>query len=332
MVHLLDAAQVLRKGRTGAQRRAAAHALVATLAEHRIALVQTVLPVAGYALDRRDESHRILDRATTVFITLDETTVTPDPGRTTVIPHVHYRDRFLGFPVTTQVPGRLLCLSRTGLSRAAAGPLKVFSVMDTPGVSLRVVGDADPDLDELIPRAVRRNPDSVSAAVEHLSDAELVRELSAAELVMLPGINTFADLTALFMALSLDRPVVVPRSTTASLLADQVGPGWVTCLPGPVTAELLDATIRTVREQVRTPRPDLDGRDPETVAEQYATVFHRAAERVRTDGQAVLAGEDTLPDTLLGHLLGHQETPSRHPGSLPSGAWTFLSSDRDSSA
>lgn len=297
VVHLVNPAQVLGgmgtmpRHKSCGRRRSQALELVRTLDEHRIALVQTVFPAASGTWDTstRDEGLEILNEWTAAFIALDELTATPDPARATVIPYAHYRDRFRGFPLAEQVPGRLLCVSRVGLARAAAGPLKVFSLIDTPGMSLRVVGDVDPGLGDLVPRAIRRSPDTVSALVEHISDAELVSEMSAAEVVILPSIDSLGDLTTLFMALSLDRPVVVPQSPTTSMIANDVGPGWVHCLPGAMTAERLDDTIRAVRTTPHAPRPNLDGRDADAVAAQYAAVFHSAAELVRFAGASVLA-------------------------------------------
>ncbi|SDT47372.1 hypothetical protein SAMN04489812_6081 [Microlunatus soli] len=292
VVQLVDPIRALGPRKTAEQRRAQALQLVQTLAEHRIALVQTVLP--GTADESvhggpSDDSRMIIDRATDAFIALDDVTATPDPARTTVIPHRHYRDRFVGYPRDAQVPGRLLSVSRAGLARAAQGPLKVFSLTHTPGLSLRVVGDGDFGLDELAARAIARTPETVSARLEHVSDAQLVNQISAAEMVFLPDPASLDDLSTLLLTLSLDRPVVLPSSPTARRLAEQVGTGWVHCLPSPLTAELLDNTITAVRTTPRAPRPDLRGRDADAVAARYAALYRAVAERVRLAAPRVLA-------------------------------------------
>lgn len=272
VVHLVDPIKALGPRKNADQRLAQAEELTRSLRQHGITLVQTIFPGRSSAAEGWQQ---VLDEATCTFITPDDVTVTPDRIRTTVIPHSHYRGRFLGYPRAEQLAGRLLSVSRTGLRGAAQGPLKVFSITDTPDISLRIVGDPDPLLRDLLTRASRRNPDTVSAKTGYVSDAELVHELSAAELVFLPDPESLDELSLIFMALSLDRPIVVPQSPTTDRIAEQVGPGWVHLLTEPMTAERLDDTITFVRNTPRSPRPDLDGRDPEAIALRYQDVFGR---------------------------------------------------------
>ena len=119
---------------------------------------------------------------------------------------------------------------------------------------------------------------------------ELVTEITAAELVLLPTPVSLDDFTTLFLTLSLDRPVVVPATPTTRQLAERLGPGWVHCLAGPLTAERVDDAIAAVRGTHRDPHPDLDGRDPATVAARYEEVFRSAAERVRPRAPRAVAG------------------------------------------
>ncbi|WP_310537066.1 hypothetical protein [Nesterenkonia flava] len=275
VVHVHDLDALLGEGKDP-DRVAAAEEFIAALTSRSIALVQTLLP-----RDPRDTpAHQVLDRATNAFIILDEDTATPDPEITTLIPHAHFRDRFLGYPRGERIQGRVLCVSRTDTARSAEAPLKVFSVVDTADLTLRVVGEEDPDLEPLIGRAVRRTNGAVSARLETLSEAEIVREIDGAEVVLLPETESLEDLTVLFLVLSLDRPVILPRSSTATALASEVGPGWIQTYEGPLTAEVLDEAVEAVRTAERGERPHLDGRDLETTAREYAEVFRRAARSV----------------------------------------------------
>lgn len=276
VVHILDLNALLGESTKDSARVAEAKSFVETLQEQRTALVQTILD----STPADDAAQQILDEATETFIVLDNHTPTPDASRTVVVPHAHFRSRFFGYPRAHEVAGRLLCVARSELSRSAEGPLKVFSVTDTPGLSLRVVGDEDPALEQLIPRAVRRAGGSVSARTELLSDAELVREIDAAEYVILPQVTSLEDMTLLYLALSLDRPVMLPESELARELGAEVGPGWINCFDGPVTAEGIDQLVAQARALPRSVRPDLDARDPEVIARRYAEVYRAAAKSV----------------------------------------------------
>lgn len=282
VVHVHDLDGLLGgPGATGTQRLENARAVAKHLRRHRISLVRTVTGDAEQAGDGWADrmATRILDRATTAFVVFDEATRTPDPARTTVIPFAHPGERFLGFPRTEQVPGRLLCISPTFLEPRAAGALKVFSVTDTPGLSLRIVGEVSSEFETLIPRVAARRPDDISTRIERISDGAMVMEISAAELVILPRIETLDDLTVLFTALSLDRPVLVPETGPLRRQADEVGPGWVHLHAGPLTAQLVDETIARLRDADRVGPVDLERRHPDAVAAKYAALYGDAAHR-----------------------------------------------------
>lgn len=274
VVHIPDFDSLTGADEPVATRLATANNLVHALEKRGIPLVQTVLP--GHITD--DPARRILHRATAAYIVLDEVTSTPDPGKTTLIPHSHYRSRFLGYPRGDhQREGRLLCISRSQFDRSGESPLKVFSVTNTPEISLRIVGDSNPLIEPLVIRALRRSPDTVSARLELLSDAEIIREIDAAELVILPGAESLEDLTMLFLVLSLDRPVIIPESDSASRLAAEVGPGWIIRHTGALTAERLDELVAEVRGASRSARPNLDARDPEIISRKYVEVYRSVA-------------------------------------------------------
>ena len=89
---------------------------------------------------------------------------------------------------------------------------------------------------------------------EYVTDDVLVREVTASELVVLP----FANMTnsgSLLLALSLDRPVLVPSQPMTEQLAAEVGPGWVLTYAGPLEpAVLLDALAAARRSPPATAR------------------------------------------------------------------------------
>ena len=275
ILHVLDA-EILLSGSTPEERVDTATTLIEQLREQGSVLVQTVI---GSPTDEQsaDPARNLLNDATAAFIVLDESVETPAPERTTLIPHGHFREKFLGYPRGEEVPGRLLCISRSQLSRAAEGPLKALTVTDTPGLTLRVVGNVSPRLQTVVERSQTWNPTTVSVRDETLSDAEIIREIDSAELVVLPEIETLTDAAMLFMTLSLDRPALVRDSESARLLAESVGDGWVLRYDGPLTAEILDQKVEELRSAQRAVSPNLKGRDIETTMAKYAEVYNAAA-------------------------------------------------------
>ncbi len=255
----------------------AARSVAERVARDGVALVQTL---HGPHQGAGSEWRRLLDDATTSFIVLNESTFTPDPERTTLIPHSHYRDRFVGYPLSESVEGRVLCLSPARLVKVAAGPLKVFPLADTPGLSLRVIGGAHPSLTPLIDRVRANHPQTVSTMIGLVSDATMVSEITAAEVVILPDNVTLGDESVLLLALSLDRPVLVPESDATRRLSEEVGDGWIHHHPGALTAERLDEVMHELRTSPRGERPDLRNRNPADTLQHYVDAFSTAVDRV----------------------------------------------------
>jgi beta-1,4-mannosyltransferase len=222
-------------------------------------------------------ANRVLDRATTTFVVLDDSSASPDAARTTVIPHPHYRDRYVGYPRAAMVRGRVLCVSAGELPSQAADLLAIPRVTDTAGVTIRLAGIAAGALQEFARSAVAQHSATVSTRFERLSDGAQVQEIDAAEIVVLPKVESLTDLQLVFLVLSLDRPVLVPRTAATSRLAEQMGPGWVHVTDGPITAEVVDEVFAAIRGSNRAERPALDGRDLAATHAAYESVFRSAA-------------------------------------------------------
>lgn len=255
--------------------------LVRNLRTHDIALVRTLSGVPAPPARQRSArwAQSLLDRATDTFIVFDESTPTPDAGRTTLIPHAHYRDRFIGYPRATAVRDRVLCIAPTRLSPQTLGLLAIPRVAATANITLRVAGNAPPSLVRAIESAAARHPRQLSAHLEALSDGAQLQEIDAAELVIVPQTETIEQQQVLFLALSADRPVLTPRTPAMERLARHVGPGWLHLSDGPVTADALDIALAGVRRNARTARPRLEGRALEATQNAYGLVFEAAARR-----------------------------------------------------
>ncbi|MFT4214402.1 MAG: hypothetical protein QM622_06455 [Microbacterium sp.] len=254
-------------------RRRRAAALVKSLKRDRIALVRTVF---GGTVST-SPAHAIVDGATTSFVVLSPTTRTPDARRTHLVPHSHLRDRFLGYPRSTTVPGRIVFASPRTLDRAYEGPLKVFAQAGLPGYTLRIVGSVPAPLTMSFQRTIGRYPDKISLQDGPNSDALRVQEISRAELVVVGAPDSYDALSTVMLALSLDRPVLIEDTAGTRSLADEVGHEWVHLHPGRLTADSLAAATAHLRHMPPTGRPNLDARAPNRIADQYASVFREAA-------------------------------------------------------
>jgi beta-1,4-mannosyltransferase len=240
-------------------------------------LVRTLHNVApheppGWLLGRVLE---LTDRWTTLWIVLSSDARTPTDAPTALIPHGHYRDWFEGMGRPEVEPGLIM---HFGLIRPYKGVeelVSVFSSMPAPELRLRIVGEAiDPDLARSL-RVSADADDRVTIVDRHVSDAELAREVSASELVVLPFVKTTTS-GSMLLALSLDRPVLVPRTPYFEQIATEVGNGWVATYEGPLTKDALSIAMETVRSNPPLDRPDLSARDWDRIGSLHAEAFERA--------------------------------------------------------
>jgi len=286
VVHVADAnlELLLGTGRASTyQQLLATLVLIRNLRRHGIALVRTLPPNARRSADRLQRlASWMLDRATTTFVAFDNSVATPDRTRTVIIPHAHYRERFVGFPRGAMVPGRILCLSATALPTDSRGLLALPRIMDTEGVTLRLAGKVtSPLLKESIRSALAQHRATVSVRNEQLSDGAQVHEISSAELVVLPHVETLSDLQLIFVALSLNRPILVPRTPATVRLALSVGPAWVHLSDGPITAQVVDVAFASIRNIARSEQPNLEGRDLTSIHAAYEATFRAAVAMAR---------------------------------------------------
>jgi beta-1,4-mannosyltransferase len=223
------------------------------------------------------------------WIRLNPCTVTPDLARTSTILHGHYRDWFAPAAVPA-VRGRLLCF---GLLRPYKGVeclLNAFAQLHDPSVGLHVVGSpTTSELREAVLAAASVDA-RVTARLEYVHDDALRAEIATAELVVLPY-RELHNSGAALLALSLDRPVLLPASEVASALAEEVGPGWVHLYQGDLTAAALATALARSREVVRGERPDLSRRQWPEAGEAHRAVYLAALDdrarrrrRVRNTG------------------------------------------------
>lgn len=267
-------------------RRGALLALLPVLRLRRVAVVRTLHNTRPHEPSAALDAALLgrLDARTSQWIRLNAFTPTAHPDRTWTIPHGHYRSWFAGRPRPEVVPGRLLHFGLVRPYKGVEDLLAAFAALPDPRASLRIVGAASSaGLARAVTAATHADA-RVGARLEYVDDDALGAEVSAAELVVLPYRDMHNSGAAL-LALSLDRPVLVPASDVTAALAAEVGAGWVLLFEGPITAGALATALASVREGARSSSPDLSGREWPEAGEEHMRVYRAARRAARAGGR-----------------------------------------------
>lgn len=257
--------------------------LLARLATTRTPVVRTLHNVGAH--ERGDGVERLLlaglDRLTTHWVRLTPLTPVPRgaaPERAVVVPHGHYRDWYAGHDVPPAEPGRVLHFGILRPYKGVEQLLDAFSRVDDAEARLVVVGRADDaGVGAEVQRRAAADP-RVRVRLQHVDDAELAREVGAASLVVLPY-RQLHNSGALLLALSLGRPVLVPRTPTTVELAAEVGEGWVLLHDGDVGPQDLARGLAAAVAGRGGPGPDLSARDWRAAGLAHAEVYREALRR-----------------------------------------------------
>lgn len=213
---------------------------------------------------------REFDKLVTDYVRLNETTPLPERGRSFTVLHGHYRDVFSQYKFSNSVAGRLSFVGRIEPYKGVENLLTAFRALRGDELSLRIVGKVGSDLGRRI-RSSAAQDSRVSVQLDFVSDSNLVREITESQLVVLPYEEMHNSGMAL-VALSLARPVLVPRTPANETLAQEMGEAWVLLYDGQISAEVL---MRSMFEVERSGRVavNLDRREWDKIALQYAKIF-----------------------------------------------------------
>ncbi|MFC7404632.1 glycosyl transferase [Georgenia alba] len=282
VLHVHWPESLLRHGLPVAQRikRLLTRLVLARLALHRVPLVRTVHNEGPHEPGDRAE-HALLediDRRTGLWIVLNGSTRTPRGAWRVEIPHGHFRGRFDVDPTWQAVRGRLLQFGRIRPYKGIDRLLEVFRAIPDGEVSLRVVGKPlDQGIADTVRSAAARDA-RITHRLEFVDDDDLVREVSESELVVL-AYTVFHNSGAALLALSLDRPVLLPRSGSSEALAAEAGPGWVHLFDPPLTVNDVRRALESSRAPGRSERPDLRSRDWDHVGRLHRDAYRAVLRR-----------------------------------------------------
>lgn len=265
-------------------RHVALRLLLARARARRVAVVRTLHNTVPHEATSSAETRALaaVDAATTLFILL--TPVTPAPGGapSALIPLGHYREVFAHLPQAPATRGRLATIGLLRPYKGVEELLAAFRALPDPDLRLTVAGKPTPGLGDAI-RAVAAQDPRVEPDLRFVPDATFVQHVTAAELVVLPY-RQMTNSGVLLVALSLDRPCLVPASPANAAVAAEVGDGWVLQYEGEFDADVLADGLRRARTTPRSPRPDLGARDWDAIGAAHVAAYRRAVGLVRGGG------------------------------------------------
>jgi len=198
-----------------------------------------------------------------------------------VIPHGHYRGEYLDELDRANARALLgIALdAKLMLFFGAIRPyknvpllLRVFRDFAAASVRLCVAGHSD---DRVLLDTIRREAGGdarVQLHLERIPQEQVQRFFRAADLVVLPYSEILNSGTAM-LALSFDRPVLVPALGALSELRTEVGEDWVRTYDGNLTANELEAALDWALHTKRPNSPSLTEYEWPIVARQTLGAF-----------------------------------------------------------
>lgn len=201
----------------------------------------------------------------------------------TVVPHGHYRPAYPD-PVSRTGARRALDVPDEARLAAFIGRIRpyknvprlvrTFRQWTDDAARLLVAGNpVSGALEEEILGAAEGD-DRVRTELRFIENEELPAVLGAADLVVLPYDHILQSGAAL-LALSFDRPVLVPDRGAMSELRADIGPEWVRTYEGDLTAATLAEAMDWAETESRSARAPLDDRAWPRLARQTERLYRR---------------------------------------------------------
>lgn len=220
-----------------------------------------------------------LDRHTAVWIAINEETPLPPGRERRTILHGHYRGWFEKFGRPATVPGRLAYFGQIRPYKNVDGLLRAFRETRDPTLTLEIAGAPAPALRPVIEALAGEDP-RVRGSLRYVEDEEIARLVGEAELVVLPY-RDMLNSGGLLLALSLDRPVLVPSTPANERIAAEVGEEWVLRYDGDLTPAVLTEGLAAARAATRAGQPDLSRREWDAAGADHVAAYRWAIARTR---------------------------------------------------
>lgn len=199
-------------------------------------------------------------------------------------PHPHYRDSY-PFDRTREQARAALGIESDVRLVAAVGQVRPYKNLtallraarevDDPGIRVVVAGHPDGPASEAELRGAAVDDPRVRLELHRLSDVAMADWLRAADLAVLPY-RRILNSGAALLALSADRPVLVPAIGAMPELAATVDAGWVRLYEGELSGDDLRAALGAAAARAPGDRPDLSALDAARIAATTVIAYRRA--------------------------------------------------------
>lgn len=200
-----------------------------------------------------------------------------------VIPHGHYRQVYtnqistpvakarLGIPLSHPT---LLFLGYISPYKNVPQLITTFRQIEQPEVALVVAGHPD---DQALRTAIEQatgNDGRVRLHLRFIADDELQVFFQAADLVVLP-FQAILNSGSVLLALSFNRPVLVPHLGAMPEWQQQLGTTWVDTYQGSLTAERLEAALMAQARAGRPAQAPLDWLDWSVIGDKTLQLYRQ---------------------------------------------------------
>jgi beta-1,4-mannosyltransferase len=283
-IHWPDAMMRGASKRTTFQKQLLTATLLCRLALRKTAIVQTLHNARPHELS---DSHferfliRRLNRMTSISIAINDQTprLSPSIPQVTIL-HGHYIEWFEKHERQRVTSGRIIFFGLIRRYKGVDRLIDEFRLLDNPSARLVVRGAAiDPNLREELTTAASADQ-RVTLDFGHVGDSDLVTEITKSELVVLPY-KQLHNSGAVILALSLNRPVLVPDVPETRAIQREVGSRWVWLYKEELSALDIGQVLSQLSDSPQHLAPNLTLRDWGPAGQQLAECYIAATLRPR---------------------------------------------------
>jgi glycosyltransferase involved in cell wall biosynthesis len=156
--------------------------------------------------------------------------------------------------------------------------IRSFRGLKNPRLRLMISGEcADPELRDELSNEAKGEP-RIRLHLEDLSNQQLANVVTACDLAVLPYHSVLNSGTA-FLALSLNRPILLPSTPAIQELIDEVGPEWVQIYEDDMDSHTLQEATHWGLNTHRRHEVEMEQFTPETIGmatlQAYKTALNR---------------------------------------------------------
>lgn len=219
-----------------------------------------------------------LARSVDRYVVLNPAVDIPLSAPADIIPHGNYRSLIPDEVRAERRGKRVLYFGFIREYKNVPALVRAFAAsgLDGMGFDLRVLGRPHTaELSHAVESAIVESAGGVSARLEAVTDRELYKEIADSSIVILP----YADLYnsgVLIMALSMERPVIVPRTPATEYYREQFGSEWVFLYESPLEAGSLSKVVHRAIDESGDEPLDLSMLDWSALAASYVDTYRRA--------------------------------------------------------